>query len=50
MKTFTIDSDNNISVFASKKEAAAASTLVFVGSVRSQNVPFSGRELASRTE
>lgn len=26
MKTFTIDSDNNISVFASKKETAAAST------------------------
>lgn len=25
MKTFTIDSDHNISVFASKKEAAAAS-------------------------
>jgi hypothetical protein len=26
MKTFTIDNDNQISVFASKKEAAAAST------------------------
>jgi len=26
MKTFTIDNENNISVFASKKEAAAAST------------------------
>jgi hypothetical protein len=25
MKTFTIDADNNISVFTSKKEAAAAS-------------------------
>jgi hypothetical protein len=29
MKTFTIDTDNNISVFASKKEAAAASTTPF---------------------
>src|SRR5215467_7184987 len=29
MKTFTIDSDNNITVFASKKEAAAASTTPF---------------------
>jgi hypothetical protein len=29
MKTFTIDTDNNISVFASKKEAAAASTIPF---------------------
>ena len=29
MKTFTIDNDNNISVFASKKEAAAASPTPF---------------------
>ena len=29
MKTFTIDNDNNISAFASKKEAAAASTTPF---------------------
>jgi Protein of unknown function (DUF3489) len=29
MKTFTIDNDNSISVFASKKEAAAASTTPF---------------------
>jgi len=29
MKTFTIDNDNNISVFASKKEAAAASATPF---------------------
>jgi len=29
MKTFTIDAENNISVFASKKEAAAASTTPF---------------------
>jgi hypothetical protein len=29
MKTFTIDTDNNITVFASKKEAAAASTTPF---------------------
>jgi hypothetical protein len=29
MKTFTIDSDNNITLFASKKEAAAASTTPF---------------------
>src|SRR6476469_4568444 len=29
MKTFTIDNDNNISVFASKKEAAAACTTPF---------------------
>ena len=29
MKTFTIDNDNQISVFASKKEAAAASTTPF---------------------
>ena len=29
MKTFTIDADNNITVFATKKEAAAASTTPF---------------------
>ena len=29
MKTFTIDAENNISVFATKKEAAAASTTPF---------------------
>jgi hypothetical protein len=29
MKTFTIDNDNNITVFATKKEAAAASTTPF---------------------
>jgi hypothetical protein len=29
MKTFTIDADNNISVFTSKKEAAAASATSF---------------------
>jgi hypothetical protein len=29
MKTFSIDSNNNISVFASKKEAAAASATPF---------------------
>src|SRR5437762_772504 len=29
MKTYTIDNENNISVFASKKEAAAASTTPF---------------------
>ena len=29
MKTFTIDADNNISVFTSKKEAAAASATPF---------------------
>jgi hypothetical protein len=29
MKSFTIDTENNISVFASKKEAAGASTTPF---------------------
>jgi hypothetical protein len=29
MKTFSIDTDNNISVFASPEEAAAASTTPF---------------------
>src|ERR1039457_5385806 len=48
MKTFAIDDDNNITVFASPAEAAAASTTPFDAFASGQELGGGGRPVADR--